>query len=282
MKNTLNVPRRSVFFAFALWAGVCLPAISSDVLSGELQIKSLQGQVTYTTDHATWADLKPGMVLTQGAALKTGPDSTADLELAYSGTELRLRPDSLLELVRMDEVVAEENVIIDTRLNLKSGSLIGSQHKLAKPSTFTIMTPKDSATIRGTEYLVSSDGGVTCMRGEVAVNSSHQGGPVTAQVPAGFSFNPATARVVATATAHITGFSQDIQCVRKNADKLGNRGKGFNDCDSDGDHDHDVSPVKGHDHDHDHDHGDDHDHDHGNDHDHGDNHGDDHGGDHHF
>ena len=34
--------------------------------------------------------------------------------------------------------------------------------------------------------------------------------------------------------------------MRENADKLGNRGKGFNDCDSDGDHDHDVSPVKGH------------------------------------
>jgi len=288
MKNTINVPRRSFYLACALWAAVCLPAISSDVQSGELQIKSVQGQVAYSTDHATWADLKPGMVLTQGAALKTGPDSTADLEFAYSGTELRLRPDSLLELVRMNEVVAEENVIVDTRLNLKSGSMIGSQHKLAKPSTFTITTPNGSATIRGTEYLVSSDGGVTCMRGEVAVNSSHQGGPVTMQVPAGFSFNPATAKVVATATAHVTSFSHDIQSVRENADKLGNRGKGFNDCDSDGDHDHDVSPVKGHDHDHDHDHGDGHDHDHGNDHnhgndhDHGDNHGDDHGGDHHF
>jgi hypothetical protein len=280
MKMTFNVPRRSFYLACALWAAVCLPAISSDTQSGELQIKSVQGQVAFSTDHSTWADLKPGRVLTQGAALKTGPDSTADLEFAYSGTELRLRPDSLLELARMDEVVAEENVIIDTRLNLKSGSMIGSQHKLAKPSTFTIMTPNGSATIRGTEYLVSSDGGVTCMRGEVAVNSSHQGDPVTVQVPAGFSFNPATAHVVATAPAHVTSFSHDIQTVREYADKLGNRGKGFNDCDSDGDHDHDVSPVKGHDHDHDH--GDDHDHDHGNDNDHGDNHGDDHRDDHHF
>ena len=115
--------------------------------------------------------------LGKGVELKTGPQSTADLEFDYSGTALRLRPNSLLELARLDEMVIEENTIIDTRLNLKSGSLVGSQRKLAKPSTFTIMTPNGSATIKGTEYLVASDGAVTCFRGEVAVNSFHQGTP---------------------------------------------------------------------------------------------------------
>ena len=241
MKNTSNVPGRFLFLAFALWTAICLPAISSEVQSGKLQIKSVQGQATYTTDHATWADLKPGMVLAQGAELKTGPDSIADLEFAYSGTELRLRPDSLLELARMDEVVAEQNVIIDTRLNLKSGSLIGSQHKLAKPSTFTIATPNGSATIRGTEYLVTSAGAVTCFRGEVAVSSPLQGRPISAQVPAGFSFNPITCQVAATTPANLKSFSQDVQTVCNNADKLGNdhgNPGGEPECE--------VSPIKGH------------------------------------
>ena len=126
---------------------------SSKVQSGELSVKSVQGIATCSMDYSSWAPLKPGMVLGKGAELKTGPDATADLEFDSSGTVLRLRPDSLLELARMDEVVAGENVITDTRLNLKAGSIIGSQRKLAKPSTFTILTRNGSATIRGTEYL---------------------------------------------------------------------------------------------------------------------------------
>jgi hypothetical protein len=272
MRHKLDMPGRSFFWAFALWGAACLPAISSDVQFGELQIKSVHGTVAYSTDRSNWADLKPGMVLSKGAELKTGPDSTVDLEFAYSGTELRLRPDSLLELARMDEVVAEQNVIIDTRLNLLSGSLIGSQHKLTKPSTFTIATPNGSATIRGTEYLVTSAGAVTCMRGEVAVNSSYQGSPVSTQVPAGFSFDPATCQVATTAPANLKSIDQDTQTVRDNANKLGKDGNGFCGNDSDGDHDHDISPVKGHHHDHDHDHDDNHGH--------GDNHGDGHGDNH--
>ncbi len=185
--------------------------------------------------------------------------------LTYSGTALRLRPDSLLELARLDEATVENSVIIDTSLNLKAGSLIGSQCKLAKPSTFTITTPDDSATIRGTEYLVTSAGAVTCFRGEVAVNASHPGNPISAEVPAGFSFDPATRHVAATAPANLMSSSRDMQAVRENSDRLGSSGDGFNrdDCDGDHGHDHDASPHRGHHHDHDHDHDDNHGHDHG-------------------
>jgi hypothetical protein len=232
-------------------------------------------------DHSSWAPLVPGMVLGKGAELETGPGATADVEFEYSGTVIRLRPDSVLELARMDEVVAGENVITDTRLNLKAGSLIGSQRKLAKPSTFTITTPNGSATIRGTEYLVTAAGVVTYFRGEVAVNSSRPGSPTSAEVPAGFSFNPATGQVAATASANLLSSSHDMQAVRGDSDKLGTGGDGFNRdyCDGDHGHDHDVSPHKGHHHDHDHDHDDNHGHDHGDDH--GNDHGGDYGDNHH-
>jgi len=222
MKKALRTLVWPIPLAFGMLAMVCVSAPSSEVQSGELSIKSVQGMAAYSIDHSAWAALKPGMVLGKGAELRTGPDSTADLEFEYSGTVLRLKPDSLLELAKMDEVVAEENVIIDTSLSLKSGSIVGSQRKLAKPSTFTITTPNGSATIRGTEYLVTSAGAVSCFRGEVAVNSSHQGNPVSAAVPAGFSFNPATCQVAATAAEKLTSCNRDIQAVRDNADKFGN------------------------------------------------------------
>ena len=266
MRTTLSVCDRSVVLASGMYFVVCLVAEASDRQSGELQVTSVQGPIVYSTDHSTWADLKPGMTLGQGAQLKTGPEGSADLDFDYSGTALRLRSNSQLELTRMDEVVADGNVVIDTRLNLTAGSLVGSQDKLEKPSTFTILTPNDSATIRGTQYVVNSDGAVTCIRGEVAVTaSSHQGSPINAQVPAGFSFNPVTSQVAATAPANLSGFSRDIQTVQLNVDKLGNGDRYSNpgenpDCE--------VSPHKGHRH-----------HDHHHDHDHGDNHGHDHGGD---
>ena len=266
MKKALRTLVWPIPLAFGMLAMVSVSAPSAEVQSGELSIKSVQGMAAYSIDHLSWAALKPGMVLGKGAELRTGPDSTADLEFEYSGTVLRLRPDSLLELARMDEVVAEENVIIDTGLSLKSGSIVGSQHKLAKPSTFTITTPNGSAAIRGTEYLVTSAGAVTCFRGEVAVNSSHQGTSIRAEVPAGFSFNPATCQIAATTAEKFTSFNRDIQAVRGNADKLGNgRGNPGREPECE------VSPIKGH-HDHDHDNGDGHDH--------GDNHGNDHGNDH--
>ena len=267
MKRALRMQIGPILLAVGMLA-MCVSAPASELQSGELSIKSVQGVATYSMDHSSWAALKPGMVLGKGAEVKTGPDATADLEFEYSGTVLRLRPDSVLELVRLDEVVAEENVIIDTSLNLKAGSLIGSQRKLAKPSTFIITTPDGSATIRGTEYLVTSAGAVMCFRGEVAVNASHQGAPVSAEVPAGFSFNPATGRVAATTPASLVSSSHDIQAMRENADKLGMGGDNFDDDNRDGDHghDHDVSPHKGHHHHHDHDHDHDDNNGHGNDH----------------
>ena len=254
MNEALRMLMRPIPLASGILAMMCVSAPASEVQSGGLSVKSVQGMATYSRDHSSWAALTPGIVLGKGAELKTGPDSTADLEFEDSGTVLRLRPDSLLELTRLDEVVAEENVIIDTSLNLEAGSILGSQRKLAKPSTFTITTPNDAATIRGTEYLVTSAGAVTCFRGEVAVNSFHPDNLISAEVPAGFSFNPATGQVAASGSADLADSSRDIQVVRENAEKLGTGGVNFNsdDCDGDHGHDHDVSPHRGHHHHHGH------------------------------
>lgn len=267
MKKTPNVFRRSVVLVGGMLAVGCFPAICSDFQSGEFQIESVQGRVMYSTDHSSWTEARPGMTLGEGVELKTGPASTTDLGFNYSGTALRLRPNSLLQVARLNEMVIEENTIVDTRLNLKAGSLVGSQRKLAKPSTFTITTPEGSVAIKGTEYLVASDGAVACFRGEVNVNSSHQGNLISAQVPAGFSFNPVNFQVAPTSPAKLSSFSPDLQAVRKDANKLTPIWHSPNEqpyCE--------VSPVKGHHghgHGHGHGHNKDHHHDNGHGHDQG-------------
>ena len=278
MNRLLYLSMRMIIPTGCALAAIGLSTASAEIQPGEVRIESIQGAVTYSTDQSTWLEVKPGLVLQKGATIKTGPGASADLVLEYSGTVLRMTSDSALGLGRLDQEVAGENVISETSLNLKSGSVLGSQRKLAKPSTFEITTPRSVASIRGTEYAVRADGAVSCFRGEVSVryDSPQHSGSTQANVRAGYSFNPATGRVAATTPESFGHFAGDIGAVRVHALACSGRGGGHPEeprCP--------VSPTHGHGHGHDHDHGHGHDHDNGNGHDHdngnGGHGGDDHG-----
>lgn len=196
-----------------------LSPVSAETRSGEVLVKAVHGLATYSTDHTTWRALQPDAVLGPGAVLRTGDDATVDLVMEDSGTALRMTPGTELELAKLNTEVAGEQLITETTLNLKSGAIIGSQRKLSKPSRFDINLPGGVATIRGTEYLVRSDGAVTCISGEVQVQYISPGkrGRIdieSAQVAAGFSFDPATGKVVRTTPAYLKNIIADVKAVR--------------------------------------------------------------------
>jgi hypothetical protein len=190
----------------------------AEIQSGQVLIQGVKGVATYSTGDR-WMPLKENMTVGRGAVLKTSADSTVDLILQHSGTVLRLTPNSTLSFDKLNKEAAGEEVITETSLNLVEGSIVGSQRKLASPSTFEINLPTGVATIKGTEYLVRADGAVTCLSGSVSVNYNlpHNGGSVRVLVPAGFSFNPATGQVVATSQAFLQNIIADINTVRQNA-----------------------------------------------------------------
>src|SRR5215469_16144350 len=103
--------------------------------TGEVFIQAVHGDATYTVGDK-WQELRADSMLSPGAAIKTGPEGTIDLVLQYNGTVLRLLPNSELRLERMNKEAAGEELITETSLNLISGSLVGSQRKLASPSKF--------------------------------------------------------------------------------------------------------------------------------------------------
>src|ERR1044071_9272040 len=113
--------------------------------------------------------LKENLVLTRGAEIKTGNDTTVDIILQYNGTVLRLLGNSTLSFDKLNKENAGEEVITETSLNLKSGCILGSQRKLAVPSSFEVNTPRGIVTIKGTEYVVRSDGAVGVLSGSVQV-----------------------------------------------------------------------------------------------------------------
>ena len=219
MKEVRGLAGKVVLSVVTLLTGVFIVNTQAEVQSGKVLIKAVQGTVTYSTDGA-WAPLRENTIVTRGTVIKTGADSTADLILQNSATVLRLTPNSTLSFDKLNKEAAGEEVITETSLNLVSGSLIGSQRKLASPSTFQIKVGNAVATIVGTEYLVRADGAVSVLSGSVTVTYNLPGNTssIRVTVGAGFSFNPATGQVVPTTPAYLQNIVADIDTVRQNAE----------------------------------------------------------------
>jgi len=114
--------------------------MSAERQNGDILVKSVRGQGSYTTDGVNWLPLRSDVVLNKGTILRTEGNSTADVILKSSGTALRLIPGTLLEIARFETEVAGEETITRTVLDLRSGGLIGSQRKLDSFSSFQITT----------------------------------------------------------------------------------------------------------------------------------------------
>ena len=183
-------------------------------------IKGVTGSATYTKDGVTWHELKQDSTLEHESTIKTGSRGNVDFILQYSSTVLRLTPDSELQLTQLDRLPAGEVVVTDTTLRLVTGSILGSQRKLANPSRFKIVTADSVARIIGTEYLVRADGAVTVLSGEVTLNYNlpKNGGSVKATVAAGQSFDPSSGKVVTTTPAYLKNITADVDTMRNNAE----------------------------------------------------------------
>jgi len=204
-----------------IWIATAAGALAArgESQPGEVFVSAVQGGAEYSTDHHSWNRLEPGLILGPGAELRTSFNATADLVLKHCGTALRLLPKSHLTLTRLEETFTGEEIITRTRLDLRSGGIVGSQRKLSRTSTFDISTPTATATIRGTEYVVRADGAVSCLEGAVSVKyiTSGHGPPLTVNVPSGFSFDPATGQVVTTTPAYLHNLIAHVNAVRNNA-----------------------------------------------------------------
>ena len=184
----------------------------------EVVIQDIIGTASYSTG-GTWQPLKKNMKLSHGAIIKTDADSTVDLLLYSSATALRLTPNSSLRLDKLNKEAGFDMEVTDTTLTLLTGSIAGTQHKLAAPSRFQINVAGGVATIVGTEYYVRADGAVTVASGTVSINYNlpGNGGSVKVTVSAGYSFDPTTGRVVPTTPAYLQNTIAHITTTKRNA-----------------------------------------------------------------
>jgi hypothetical protein len=187
--------------------------------ASQIIIKSVNGNAVACTNSDAFFPLHSGDVAGPGSILKTDHDATMDLILQDSGTVLRMLPDTTLEFSRLNKQPAGEQIVSDTSLKLIKGSVVGSQRKLAIPSHFDIAMSQSVATIVGTEYVVSASGAVTVLEGAVSINYNlpKNKGSVKVTIPQGYSFDPATGKVVPTDPKYLQNIIADVNTVKQNA-----------------------------------------------------------------
>ncbi|MEP6662214.1 MAG: FecR domain-containing protein, partial [Verrucomicrobiota bacterium] len=131
-------------------------------------------------------------------SIKTAAESIVDLDLGVNGPVVRVTPDTTVGLDKLTRTGTGADSVIETRLNVENGSIIGSVNKLAKASKYEIKTPNGVAGIRGTDYVIKvkklSDGSYevtfTDVTGTLVVVARVNGNPETVVLNAGESWTP--------------------------------------------------------------------------------------------
>jgi hypothetical protein len=221
-----GIKMKSYISRFSGWITLIssLAILSSSNLKAEPEstgvgLKTIAGNVEFSNGSDPWQPLHLDSKLGSGSVIRTGGGSTLDFYLGESKTTLRLTPNSKLAIKILKAWHTGDQDVTDTQLQILAGGIVGAQNKLVKPSHFQIVTAKGVAAIVGTEYLVRADGAVTVLSGTVSINYNLPGnqGSVKVEVPAGYSFDPATGTVVPTSADYLKSIIADVNTVKVNA-----------------------------------------------------------------
>lgn len=165
---------------------------------GSAKVRQVKGHAQYSADSGAWIPLKVGTTLHPGASIQTAPESIVDLDLGENGPMIRIAPSSTVSLDKLIFAGTGLDSVIETRISVQNGTLMGNVKKLAKASKYEIKTPNGVAGIRGTDYVVSvkklPDGTYevtfTDVDGTLVVVAMVNGTPETVVLNAGESWTP--------------------------------------------------------------------------------------------
>jgi hypothetical protein len=183
--------------AFAL-ASFLADAQSQTMHEGSAQVRSIRGSAKYSQGGGVWVPLNKGKTLKQGTLIQTAPESIVDLYLGENGPVVRVTPNTTVALDKLAYAGTGMDSVIETRLDLKNGTIIGNVKKLAKASKYEIKTPNGVAGIRGTDFVVTAkklaDGTYevtfTSVTGTLVVAAIVDGNPQTVVLNTGESWTP--------------------------------------------------------------------------------------------
>ncbi|MHB8519845.1 MAG: FecR domain-containing protein [Limisphaerales bacterium] len=178
---------------------------------GTATVRAVRGTADFSTGGGTWEKLSVGKVLSSGATIRTAGESEVDLFLRQNGPVVRVTPDSTLGLDTLLFEDTGDETVIQTKLDLKNGRILGNVKKLAAASKYEVQIPSGVVGIRGTDYDISANGVVRVVTGSVQIILVENGVTTTATVSEGQSFNPQTKLVTQMTAQEIAGIKLSIK-----------------------------------------------------------------------
>jgi FecR-like protein len=217
---------------YVLGLATCLLVVASasrvsaqSSTDGIAKVVAIGGDARYfvagdSTPHA----LKVGMILKAGITIQTAsgelnyvdvvlnnphasappspsPSAVAHFQPKAEQDGIRIFDNTVLAVDKLSRTENGADVVTDTELDLKAGSILGTVKKLSPASKYEVKIPNGVAGIRGTIYFLSASGIVRVLSGSVVVAYVGSGGNVITQVVnAGEQFDTNTGLVTPIST----------------------------------------------------------------------------------
>lgn len=190
--------RFSTWVAFGVATAALIAVASAQAAAGRAVVTYLKGQAEYAEQGGQFQTLAKGKVLGPGSTVRTGTGAQVDLFLRDNGPVVRLTQETTLALDKFEIDRTGTDVVIETQLDLRNGTILGIVKRLSPASKYEVKTPHTVTGIKATEgmteYQISADGRHHILDGSVLVVYQN---PVTRQfsqhtVNAGQTFVPPT------------------------------------------------------------------------------------------
>src|SRR5476651_1368515 len=201
-------------------------ASAQTVKQGVVTVVRIEGTARYSSGDNVWHDLSPGKTLGANDVIQTAADSTVDLVLADKAAHVnsqasgvassyaplssggggsqsapeqnivRLQADTMLAIDKFTFSQTGADTVSDTELDLRAGKIFGNVKKISAASHYLVKMPGGVAGIRGTIFILGSNGAITVLFGSVVISAVGANGQVfTTVLCAGETYNPETHQV---------------------------------------------------------------------------------------
>ena len=195
-------------------------SVSAQTSDGIAKVVAKMGDARYfVAGDSTPHDIKVGMILKPGITIQTasGPGNYVDIVLNNAAATapptptpseishwqpkadqdgVRIFENTILAVDKLTRTTTGADVVTDTEMDLKAGSILGTVKKLTPTSKYEVKIPNGVAGIRGTIYFLSASGILRVVDGSVVVAYVGAGGNVITQiVNAGEQFDTNTGLV---------------------------------------------------------------------------------------
>jgi hypothetical protein len=195
-------------------------SVSAQTTDGIAKVVAKSGDARYfVAGDSTPHDVKVGMILKPGVTIQTAsgmgnyvdivlnnaaataPPSASPSEIAHWQPKaeqdgVRIFENTILAVDKLSKTSTGADMVTDTEMDLKAGSILGTVKKLTPTSKYEVKIPNGVAGIRGTIYFLSASGVLRVLTGSVVVAYVGSGGNVITQiVNAGEQFDTNTGLV---------------------------------------------------------------------------------------